>query len=574
MKFKNLKIKHKIFVFLMLVAFITSSLAVMFFQITQSLYEELIYQQNAEKFHLISRQIEEKLTTIDKLSLTIMSDSAIQRYLTIMKTSKDTYSVYNMASELQKRLMSYQLFDYSISSIAILGMNNEYFGVGFNVKQVNTQEILTFKEEAAVREGASVWVGRNQGAASFISLREIREVNDTSMEPLGTLIIRTSADKLMQTYSYPRGDYNSTMLIVEDHNVIYPSEAQIEYKELQLPSDKVYSVITINHEKYLAAHFELAYTGWTFIHLVPYGSIFQGITMMKITLILIYALIILAFLFIGLQFSKSITSPIDVLTKKMRIVEKGDLNLSEQKTPINQDEIGQLSRNFDKMVERLDTLIRENYVNQIMLKDAEYNTLKSKLNPHFLYNTLDSINWLARMNGQQEISGMVKALGNLLRSTVNDKEFITIEEEIDNLYHYIFIQKFRFEERLVYRMEIPEHLRALYIPCIILQPVVENSIKYGVESGTDMCEIVVSAVEYGNNLVIQVKDTGPGMDKDYLEKLEHGEVTAAGTGIGLKNIHDRLRNIFCEGYGIQIESEPGHGTLISIHLPKLNSTSK
>jgi two-component system, sensor histidine kinase YesM len=571
LKFTNLKIKHKIFVFLLIVAFITSSLGIIFIQITQSLYNELVYQQNAEKFHLISRQIEEKLTTIDKLSLAIMSDSGVQRYLSIMKSSPGTYEAYTAARELQLKLMSYQLFDYSISSVAILDANSGYLGVGLNVNQVDAAELITFKEEAALRKGASVWMGRNLGAASFVSLREIREVNDTSMEPLGTLIIQTSADKLMQTYSYPARDRNSTMLIVDNQNVIYPAETQIQYQELQLISDQAYSVITVNEEKHLAAHFELAYTGWTFIHLVPYGSIFQGIIVMKIALIVIYALIVLVILFIGLRFSMSITSPIDKLTKKMGIVEKGDLNLWERESPVNRDEIGQLSRNFDKMVERLDMLIRENYVNQIMLKDAEYNTLKAKLNPHFLYNTLDSINWLARLNGQQEISGMVKALGNLLRSTVNDKEFVTIEEEIDNLFHYIFIQKFRFEERLVYRMEIPEHLGALYIPCIILQPVVENSIKYGVESGTDMCEVVVSAKEDENHLVIQVKDTGPGMDMDYLEKLERGEVAAEGTGIGLKNIHDRLQNLFGEEYGIRIESVAGRGTLISIHLPKLNT---
>jgi two-component system sensor histidine kinase YesM len=175
------------------------------------------------------------------------------------------------------------------------------------------------------------------------------------------------------------------------------------------------------------------------------------------------------------------------------------------------------------------------------------------------------------MNGQPQISGMVKALGNLLRSTVSDKEFITIKEEVGNLANYIFIQKFRFEERLVYRLEIAEHLQSLYIPCIILQPIVENCIKYAVEPAAEVCGITIGAEEWPDRLVILVKDTGPGMDSDYLHKLEINEIAAEGTGIGLRSINERLKILFGEPYGIDIASGAGAGTVVKISIPYMSS---
>ncbi|NOU93033.1 HAMP domain-containing protein [Paenibacillus sp. LMG 31456] len=569
---RNLKIKHKLFIFIIFGAFLTSFLGWLFVQLSQSLYDNLIYRETTDKFHLFSQRIEEKLLNIDKLSLSIMSDADVQKYLKEIKTAPGTYESYYAANELKKKLLTYHLFDYAVSSITILDTNNNSHGVGLNVKTINSRDMESLREKASEYKGASVWVGGILQDDAFFSLREIREIDDSSMEPLGTLLIRTFSDKIIYASPSETRYYDSTLLIVSEGKVIYPGQSPISYQEQDLLFNDVnnFSLITLNNQKYLAAHFTLQYTGWTFIHLVPYGSIFKDTFIMKIVLLCLYAIVLLIILLVGLRFSKSITQPIEKLTKKITVVEKGNFEVDKLEFPENRDEIGQLSRNFDKMIDKLDTLIKENYVKQIMLKDAEYNTLKAKLNPHFLYNTLDSINWLARMNGQQQISGMVKALGNLLRSTVNDKEFITLKEEISNLSNYIYIQQFRFEDRLVYHMQIEEHLHSLYIPCIILQPIVENSIKYGVETASEVCEITVYAEELPDRLVIIVKDTGPGMDAEYLNKLELNEITAKGTGIGLKSINERLKILFGEPYGISIESEPDKGTIIKISIPYTN----
>jgi two-component system sensor histidine kinase YesM len=573
---RNLKIKHKLFIFIMIGAFLTSFLGWLFVELSQSLYDKLIYRETTDKFQLFSQRIEEKLMNIEKLSLSIMSDPDVQKNLKTIKTAPGTYDAYYASNDLKKKLLSFHLFDYAVSSITILDTNSNSHGVGLLVNTISPQDMESLQAQASIYKGASVWVGGILQDDAFFSLRQIREIDDSSMEPLGTLLIRTFADKII--YATPRGSqsYDSTLLIVSDGKIIYPGPSQVPYKsqELLFNGANNYSLVTLDQEKYLAAYFTLQYTGWTFIHLVPYGSLFKDTIIMKIVLLCLYAMLLLIILLLGLRFSKSITQPLEKLARRITVVEKGNFELDKLGFPENRDEIGQLSRNFDKMVDKLDILIKENYVKQLLLKDAEYNTLKAKLNPHFLYNTLDSINWLARMNGQQHISAMVKALGSLLRSTVSDKEFITLKEEIYNLSNYIFIQQFRFEDRLVYRMEIAEHLYGLYIPCIILQPLVENSIKYGVETASERCEITISAEELPDMLVIRVQDSGPGMDADYLRKLELKEVKAVGSGIGLKSISDRLNLLFGDPYGIEIESKEGKGTLIKISIPYNNSMVK
>lgn len=564
---KQMKLERKLILFIVVAALSTSILGYLFVQFSRSQYNELIYRESSEKFHLFSLRIEEKLENIDRLSLSIMSDPYIQSYLYTIKSEPDTYEAYSAANNLKRRLLTYQLFDYALASIVIIDNNGTHHSAGLHADPMNRAEIKGAVEKAALYKGASVWVGGKGG--SFQSLREIREVSDYSMDPLGTLVLRAHADNIV--YSSPEEStyYDTALMIASEGRLLYASPHAAEPEQLasRLGNDDPYAVITIDGNKYLEARFTLGYTGWTFIQLVPYGSLFMEIEKMQLLLLGLYALLLLAILAAGMRMSRLITKPIGKLIDKMAVVEKGNLELERLEVSNQRNEITLLSLSFDRMVDRLNELIKENYIKQLMLRNAEYERLKSQINPHFLYNTLESINWLARINGQLQISGMVKALGKLLRYSITEKSHITIGEEIDNLDQYIYIQKFRFEERLDFSAEIEEHLRHLYMPCGILQPIVENCVKYAVEATSEPCRIVIAAIERSNRLDIVVSDTGHGMDPLYLEKADRGEMNAEGTGVGLKSIHDRLRLLHGSEFGLSIESESGKGTAITISLP-------
>jgi two-component system sensor histidine kinase YesM len=569
---KQMKLKQKLIVFFVLTALSTSILGYLFVQFSRSQYNDVIYRESSEKFHLFSLRIEEKLQNIDLLSLSILSDPYIQSYLLTIKEHPNTFEAYQAANNLKRKLLSYQLFDYAVASIVIIDSNGAYHGAGVHAASLSKDDVQSAVDTAAVYKGASVWVSGDQDGY-FQSLREIREVSDYSMEPIGTMILRAKADSIVYSSSEEKEYYDSAIIIAAEGRALFSSPNAVSLNELEshMHDNGSYSVIALEGSKYLAARFELDYTGWTFIQLVPYGFLFLEIEKMQAVLLALYAVLLIIVLTVGVRLSSHITKPIGKLMSKMAVVEKGNLELDRLEIPNQRNEITLLSLSFDRMINRLNELIKENYIKQLMLRNAEYERLKAQINPHFLYNTLESINWLARMNGQLQISGMVKALGKLLRSSITESPYTTIQEEIDNLNNYIYIQKFRFEDRLDYRMEIGEHLRHLYISCFILQPIVENSIKYAVEPSAEPCHIIITAEEHPDRLDIIVSDSGGGMDPLYLQKLERDEISAEGTGVGLKSIHNRLRLLHGQEYGLTIENEPGQGTVIRIALPYIHT---
>ncbi|UJF34995.1 sensor histidine kinase [Paenibacillus hexagrammi] len=217
---------------------------------------------------------------------------------------------------------------------------------------------------------------------------------------------------------------------------------------------------------------------------------------------------------------------------------------------------------------RIQELIKENYTKQLVIRETEFRSLQAQINPHFLYNTLESINWISKMNGQKQVSQMVEALGHLLRSSISMKQdLITIGAELDLVQHYITIQKVRFEERLDFHMQVPGEFRSGLIPKLTLQPLLENAIKYALEEMLDPCLISIAAREDGSRLDIMVEDNGPGIDIEYLDQIMKGERQSKGTGVGLKNIDERIRIAFGDDCGVRIENKAEGGTRVTVRIP-------
>lgn len=567
---KNLKIKHKLFVFIFLGATVTSLLGLLFVHKSQMLYEQLIYKETSDKFFLFSQRIEEKMKAIDKLSLTIMTNPDVQQHLKTIKESNGGFESFEAASKLKQMLLKYQQTDSSAASILIVDANGGKNSVGVFPSQINDLQLQELVQLAARHEGASSWVGGSSHANIFIANRQIREINQLSLQPIGTLIITIPASEVVYASPAEKLKYGSSLLIQTGEGIIYQELSPSDLPALPTDRSEEYSVVSLKGVKYLAAYFKLDYTGWTFIHLIPYGAIFKNVTVMKSILILLYVLVLFQLLWLGWIFSRTITKSIEQLSRKMLSVEKGDFGISASGAELQQDEIGLLNRNFDRMTDRLNTLINENYIKQIKLNEAKYDMLKAKLNPHFLYNTLDSINWMARMNGQMAISGMVKALGNMLRITVNTKEMVTLGEELGHLQNYIAIQQFRFEERLVYEVNLPPDLQHLFMPSMLLQPIVENCVKYGTDAETGHCNILIQAEVKDRRLEISVRDQGPGIPFDNHWQSGTKEQLAESTGIGLRSIDERLKLLYGDSFGIVLEAAEGRGMMVRLAIPVLN----
>ena len=218
-----------------------------------------------------------------------------------------------------------------------------------------------------------------------------------------------------------------------------------------------------------------------------------------------------------------------------------------------QDEIGLLYKNFDTMVEKINTLINENYINELLKKEAQIKAMESQMDPHFLYNTLDSINWRARMIKSEEISRITTALGNLLRLSLgNNSRDFTLRRELTLVDNYIIIQKIRYQKRLDFSVDIPESLLDIPIPKFTLQPLLENAIRYGLEESSETCYITITSRTEDGTLILKIMNTGSSFEENFMEKLLDGEIQPHGFGIGILNIHKRIQMTYGSAYGLRL----------------------
>lgn len=567
--YSNLKIKHKLFAVLILEAFALGIIGLMAVQFSLSIYNYELYSQVAEVLNLYSKDVEGKIKDISELSYNIITNKQVQDYLDIIKNSNKPYEVFDARSELNNRLCSWALYENYILSISIIDTSDNQLVNGINTKTFDKEQKDSIVNKCQQKKGAITWFNPTFKDSSLIMGRQIRKIPELSLDDLGTLVIRIDPNKLVSRHTKK---HNSKISIISKNSIIFQENNTIKSINIRilLDSEKDFDIKKIQGKKYLITKRFSSYTEWFFINMLPYENIFYNINIMKLIMTVIFLLVFLFSIFFAMHLALEIAGPIDNLSKKMKIEEIGDLeNLKLVDTNIYNmnDEIAKLDRDFTFMVKKIKELIEENYVKQIMIKDSQYKALQAQINPHFLYNTLDSINWMAKLVKQPQIATMVKSLGNLLRNSISKKSYmITIKEEMEILHDYITIQKIRYEDRLDFKMNISEELTEFFIPKLSLQPIVENSITYGLESMVETCIIAITAKALDNTIVITVIDNGPGVKHDILEKLKNSQINPKGSGIGLKNIDARIKTIFGEDYGICISNNPDGGTIVKVNI--------
>ena len=232
-------------------------------------------------------------------------------------------------------------------------------------------------------------------------------------------------------------------------------------------------------------------------------------------------------------------------------------------------EIQFLSQSFGHMVKRIQSLMNQVRQEEITLRKTELKALQAQINPHFLYNTLDSIGWLCEEERSRDAVEMVNALAKLFRISISKgHELITVEKELEHARSYLKIQKFRYKNQFNYEFQVEEGCLAYYCNKITLQPIIENAIYHGLNRMVDEGQIVVRAYTDGEDMVFEVEDNGVGMTKEQCDSILQKE-PGESAGIGIKNVNDRIQIYFGESYGIQIESELDEGTTVRIRMPKL-----
>lgn len=276
---------------------------------------------------------------------------------------------------------------------------------------------------------------------------------------------------------------------------------------------------------------------------------------------------VLFVILISALISAKISQPIKRLERSMKMVEQGrfDINIDIK----GEAEVAQLSRTFNLMVTRIRNLMDQIVLEQEAKRISELNALQAQINPHFLYNTLDSIVWMAESGKFQDVITMVTALARLFRISISKgRNVITVREEIEHARNYLIIQKIRYKNKFKFEIEVQEDVLHCKTLKLILQPIIENAIYHGIEYMVDEGLIRISAKIVDEKLLYEVSDNGLGMTTETLNNLLVREYNSQGSsGVGVKNVHERIQLYYGKEYGLQIESELEEGTNVKIWLP-------
>lgn len=371
------------------------------------------------------------------------------------------------------------------------------------------------------------------------------------------------------------GNQGYAFILDAEGNIVYHPQQQQLYNELQTENislimgtdqdtvlfgkgggEKLYSIS--RSEK----------TGWTVVNCVRVEELLRKSNKAQSLYVLVAMGLMIVALFFSRFISRSITQPIQQLCDSMERVQEGDFSVSDIVVE-SQNEIGSLTKSFNVMTHRIQELMEQNIREQEAKRKSELKALQSQINPHFLYNTLDSIIWMAEGKKNEEVVLMTASLARLLRQSIsNEDEVVSIGQEVEYARGYLTIQKMRYKDKMEFQIEVDPSI--LHIPLIklVLQPVIENAIYHGLKYKESKGLLLVKGFMKNDNAVLQVIDNGVGMDEETLAHIyERHKVNYQSNGVGVYNVQKRLQLYYGNEYGITYESKKGEGTTATITIP-------
>lgn len=451
--------------------------------------------------------------------------------------------------------------DSYIKTVVILGRDGSVVSnektLNMNTSKNMMREewyIKALKEEKAVlnpvRKQNFQQEDRNQWVISMS-----QELVDENGDNLGVLLIDVDYRVLQNYLRIEELNTNQDIVILDsDGNIVYYKDLSMnedEKRKLGTIKDRDANYIIQNNK--LITTYKIENTDWTLIGIASLKELHT----LKNNLIKLFFLSggvsLLIIIGINLLLSNKIIKPIKRLEKHVN--DFSIMPLDESKDSGISEEVLSLTKNFNAMTEKI------NY-----LREYEIKVLHSQINPHFLYNTLDTIIWMAEFQDTEKVISITKALANFFRiSLSNGREMISLKEEIEHIKEYLFIQKQRYEDKLNYSFEISEEILEIEVPKIILQPIVENSIYHGIKNLDGAGEIKISFMVMGENIEIVIEDNGVG----FVNTQKKNNLKIGGIGIG--NVDKRIKFYYGENYGVIIDDKLKKGAKVVIRLPYINN---
>jgi two-component system, sensor histidine kinase YesM len=578
--FKNYRLMTKLIFTYMLLTVLPMSLIgyVAYSQYTKSI-EEQVGEYIPKVLDQANESIDYYLADVKQLPDLLYNSNQVIEVL-----RKDSYQ--NKSSLLQDRFIvnSYLTRTYINGEADVLGAfilsKNRLFESSKIPYSGFGEDMLPFGQDLELKGKQSFLLPSQvplsfKGNPPYILL--MRQITDTENRMnLGTMFIAVDLSFMSNVVENLETVNNADLsLLSEEGQMIYHTDSEkiglMDEEFQKYPEINGSFRTTGEEENRLISISRAGPDGWVLLHSVKLKNLTERTDLVRNATIIVFLVIILLGTLISVILAWTVSRPIHRLTHQMKEVEKG--NFEVDVTSNSSDEIGMLAKSFHSMVAKIKDLIRLNYQIKLQQKEAELYALQSQINPHFMYNTLETIGMAVEEGENETVVDMVSILGRMLRFSISNKEkMVSIDQEVQHMKDYLTIQKIRFEDRIEFSIQDHMDTKRFLTPKFILQPIVENCMKHGLDHCHQFkVEIFIEIKD--QEIHFTVKDNGPGINEDVMAELsKYLQMDPMGrrdSKFGLINVHGRITMMFGEQYGLRIESKGGIGTEVTIRIPLL-----
>ncbi|MEN6316817.1 MAG: sensor histidine kinase [Clostridiaceae bacterium] len=579
----KITLRHKITIAVILAVLLPMSLAGIYFY--TSLSSILINNEYSSLEQLIKQTDDNIAASLDMVDVTYMhllTSPTLRPSIFDVNGEMDEYSFLRKKLDIESELKYNMLFDNAwknqlIKTLYLFLNENTYCSMSrsmSNIQVVNENNIKIYKNTFGDTHSGKMILPPSYTDQTIYYASNIYNIYTNKI--LCKLIIGIDENTLSRKYSHIL-EYKGAMgYIFDNEGIIYshPDKSmlgkKVDSEILELKKYRNTGEVTLGNQEYYITSREVEDSGLIFLIGIPKSQVFSKLSesiknYLFITLLIAVVSLTLS-IYLSLHVSKFIKSLLDSLNK----VKSGDYGI--KLPPYKNPELNLLSDTFNKMTDEVSYLIDQVYKKQLLLKETEFKFLQSQMNPHFLFNTLATIGYKARLGQYDSIHGMVTSLSELLQASIytGRESKITIRQELEYIKFYLYLQKTRFEDNLEYNIHIDdESILDYYLPKLCVEPIVENAVVHGLENKVGAGTVNVNVSADAESVYIEVIDDGMGFDPESVDinSTDHTGSNKIHCRIGLSNTNKRIKLLYGEQYGIYIKSETSKGSKVMIHIP-------
>ena len=531
--------------------------------------DDRTYETNYAQLKQTKNGIQTYTDALQLLSLNLATDQDIQDLILLYNNNASIEQKTRKLTQVQYRV-NMELSEYEqVTAVSIFNADSVVYWYGNYV----LEEDLQFVPQMDALAGRPMWTGSNDGVyyayrkagRNIYLMRAIRNLN--TFETIAYERLSIDEASLRAQYETLVEESGVIFVIEPDGTIISSTDPALlgsTYSSLTYPELKTKEGYQVQKDL-VTSWYTHEDTGWKIVKIDSAAWLCRNNNLYSVMiLICIMMAVVFGFVFILIQ-QKTLIKPVTKLSHAVKKFDKASFEI-----PIytdSADEIGELNRNLSGMMQYIQKLILDQYELQIRRREIELKYMQSQINPHFLYNTLDSIRWMAVLEKQDAIAEQIEALADVFRHALSrGKDVVTLAEEVEHLRNYIMIQKKRFSDRLDFDISVQENLKDCQVLKLILQPLVENAIVHGLENKPEGGTVWIRVCTEDDTLCYCVEDDGLGMDMSNESALPNNAGSRY-NGFALRNIEERIKMKYGERFGITFSSTPGKGTRVEVHLP-------